>query len=140
MNSNVAIETTFNSASPFSVQMAQIAEPELTRLTFENTANAASALGVVGGAVWPEYALGMGFRRFLKSMPLAPAQSPPYPLFQNSEYINPGEGCAESAAWATLTPTLTPILALNPQRLRLRVDLRLHLFGAHWRPHSPETL
>ena len=94
MATDAALATSFASRSPFCPTLHPIADAEITRRQYVNTANAATASGVAGGQVWPYIALGQGFRRCLSSMPSDASRTPPVPRSEcpNSEYIQPGEG------------------------------------------------
>jgi hypothetical protein len=93
MGTDVALDPTFDKASPFTVPLYSIGEPETTRQDFIRTADAAKRFGVIDGAVLPYIALGTGHRRALRSFPSSPGQVPPHPHCPESEYLQPNSGC-----------------------------------------------
>ena len=93
MGTDVALDPAFDKASPFTVPLYSIGEPETTRQDFIRTADAAKRFGVIDGAVLPYIALGTGHRRALRSFPSSPGQVPPHPHCPESEYLQPNSGC-----------------------------------------------
>eukprot|EP01051_Picozoa_sp_SAG22_P008639 SAG22_NODE_670_length_7987_cov_2.733519_1_plen_1844_part_00 len=97
MGTDVAIDPAFDKASPFTVPLYAIQEPEMTRQDFLHTADAAVQFGVKHGAVIPYVALGVGHRRCIESMPLSPGQVPAHPRYPGSLYIEPNSGWFDPA-------------------------------------------